>query len=293
MAVHCWMDGKKYIKIYNTHGELVESYPSPHSCQHLTTARGLKQIENMIVVNVNGNECYFISCSFCGIFLFQPKTGTTCKVWETDRESKIQPTSLCAGPDNTLVSPSRYKPVQILLVFQITKDFTLMLKDQIEFSEYEKSRYRSFVHCDTVYTLVHYPGGLVIMAFAEKDNPMYSMSAICLRDKKIVWKLPMEVAGMICDPRDVTSDQKGRIFVGDGLNRRVIILHALDGQVLQVVNLELFAVGMITWHQPVSSTEPACLMLYCLTEPTSGWHVSVHKVIKRKESCRKLNNYKL
>ncbi len=290
-----WYDNDKDFKVcflmthlnYNTSGDIVETHPSPHCCDHLITARGLKQIENMIIININGSDCFFISCSFCGIFLFQPKNGATSKVWETDRESKVQPTSLCKGPDNILISPSRYKPVQIILLFQFTKDHTLTLKDQIEFPDYQKSKYRSFVHCDTE----SYPDGLVIMAFAERDYFMYSMSALCFRDRKIVWKLPTQVGGMVCDPRDVTSDHTGRIYVADGLNRRVLILHALDGQVLQVVDLDIYAVGMIAWHQPLCPTEQAYLMLYCLTEPRSGWHVRVHSVVKDRKLCRiGLNN---
>ncbi len=48
-----------------------------------------------------------------------------------------------------------------------------------------------------------------------------------------VWKLQGEVLGKVINPWGVSCDSEGRVFVADGVNRRVLLLNGYTGEVIQ------------------------------------------------------------
>ncbi len=68
-VIHSWIDGRKEINVYNMDGQIVETHPSPHVCNH--PYYGTKEKDKsgyMLTENLNDVEYIFTSCDWCGIF---------------------------------------------------------------------------------------------------------------------------------------------------------------------------------------------------------------------------------
>ncbi len=170
---------------------------------------------------------------------------------------------------------SGYVPENLIHVFEYEPPGAYTCVDQIIYPDSMDSKYRTtFIHCDTSV----FPKGLVIVTYAD----IHYIAALSLMDKQLVWRVQGKVGGKLCDPRDVTSDQQGRVYVADGLNGRIIILRAMDGSVLQAVDLGHYGIVMIAWKQRRNVRESPSLMLYCLPKKEAGWHVSAFHIDRRK-----------
>ncbi len=160
--VHGWIDGEKVINIYNAEGGLVESYPSPHMCQDsrnnpeqkdtsgyivaVKTNRSMtnsgvtnrsvtnRGLTNSGVTNRNSqkdssDELLAISCTYCGIYLFDRHAGLVTHSFQPQPLwVKTMPTTLCVGPDNTLISQSCYQYRHMLHVFTHNSDNAITLQ---------------------------------------------------------------------------------------------------------------------------------------------------------------------
>ncbi len=183
--------------------------------------------------------------------------------------SKIQPTSICLGPHNTVICQSRYVFENLIHVFTYDNPHVFKGLDQILFPDsMDSSRRTTFIYCDESV----FPEGLLIATY----NDIHYIAAFRLARRQLVWRLQGEVEGKSLDPRDVTSDHKGRVYVADGLNGRILILKALSGEILQVVDLGLNGIVMVSWFEDKGSGSTEHLMLYCLPDKQVKWHISCY-----------------
>ncbi len=126
--------------------------------------------------------------------------------------------------------------------------------DQILFPDsMDSSRRTTFIYCDES----AFPEGLLIATY----NDIHYIAAFRLARRQLVWRLQGEVHGKSLDPRDVTSDHKGRVYVADGLNGRILILKALSGEIMQVVDLGLNGIVMVSWFEDKGRGSMEHLML--------------------------------
>ncbi len=221
----------------------------------------------MVALNTNNTEYIVTSCRGCGIFLINRQNGTQTHAFKKDRllHLKTLPCYLCKGPDQTLLTSSSYRFQNLLHVFDYSNHGSITFKEHITFPDNIQSNYVGFIHYDES----SMPGGLVIVTYLDS----HYIGAMSLTTRHLVWRVQGEVEGKMCDPRGVTSDGVGRIYVADGNNGRIIILRARDGCVMQVLNLGLYCIWQVAWRP----TQPH-LMLYCVPKKGSGFHVSMYDV---------------
>ena len=74
-----------------------------------------------------------------------------------------------------------------------------------------------------------------------------------------MWKLSGLADGLVILPDAITSDKKGNVYVGDGLNNRVLKINSLTGTVHSNLHLEernRERINSLSW----SDTEPNLIM---------------------------------
>ncbi len=54
-------------------------------------------------------------------------------------------------------------------------------------------------------------------------------------DGTSVWEVRGKVGGMSCNPHGVCADRRGHVYIADGKNRRVLVLSAEDGSLIQTL----------------------------------------------------------
>ena len=98
---------------------------------------------------------------------------------------------------------------------------------------------------------------LVVVMYEDKEiNAVKLVSeAAKLKLSDSIWQLSGVVDDLVIKPTALTSDKKGNIYVGDGVNSRVLKINSLTGEVLSVLLLEeqnLELIRSLFW----SDTEP-------------------------------------
>ncbi len=266
-VIHSWTDGRKQIHIYTLDGQIVETHPSPHICTHSEfDTKEKDRSGDMAAVNINNTEYIATSCPLCGIFLLNRQTDAHTHAFKNQPFwLKTKPVFPCQGPDQRLLSCSCYLPQRLIHVFDYSNPESITFKEHITFPDKIDSEYNGRV----CYDESSVSGGQIVVTYTD----IHYVGAMSLKTKQLVWRVQGEVAGKMCDPRGVTSDGTGRIYVADGFNGRVLILRARDGKVIQVLDLGVYWIWAVAWRP----TQPH-LMLYCRPKKGDGWHVSLFDV---------------
>ena len=81
---------------------------------------------------------------------------------------------------------------------------------------------------------------LVVVMYEDKEINAVKLvtEAAKLKLSDSIWQLSGVVDDLVIKPTALTSDKKGNIYVGDGVNSRVLKINSLTGEVLSVLLLE-------------------------------------------------------
>ena len=129
--------------------------------------------------------------------------------------------TICPGPKGTLLVAGHY---QSLLQLQLDeKARKLHLVRQVQLLPFGKIEHMCYVAKNDL---------VILSSYCRITAVKLDTGA---KEAKPVWQLMGLVNGRQIDPQGITSDGKGRVFVADGDNSRILVLEASSGEVLQIL----------------------------------------------------------
>ncbi len=264
-VVHSWISGQKQLDIYDKDGHILESYPSPHNCNDQRyKSQQDDQSGEILAISFNNKKSIAASCELCGIFFLTRETGNTISSCDLSKmRQKFLPGPMCQKSENTFISLATNE--HKINIFDCSTQNSIKVTEEISMPDNVDTNKVGFLCYDSDVI----PGGLLIVTY----NDIHYISATSIDTKKLHWRVKGEIAEKLCQPWGVCTDNKGRIYVADGYNGRVIVLRARDGKVLQILNLGLHGICYIAW----SDTQPH-LILYCWPRKGDNAHVSFYNV---------------
>ncbi len=254
---------------YDTRKKLIHTLPTPPQCGR--RFRGL----SVLAIEVGGKE-QVVSCSPYDQCIWLGSLGT--KTWsvawqangeEGSEERKGQPTPyrMCQGKPGQIFAYNWRNYMQEdetnVSVFDITQIPFRLVVPEIKLG----------MHVwDLSYCELPGVGG----ALAVTDgNDGYKLCMFSLDSGALLWSLggknerrrPVKVAGAEWWPDGVCSDNRGRLYVADNNNNRIIVLSAASGLVLQEIKHQyLEQPDYLCWDEQTKSiivgTENTCKISY-------------------------------
>ena len=138
-----------------------------------------------------------------------------------------RPIRMCHGPTSSILVQCR--------------DFPTFESSRTGLSEFRWEDEQQELRSDKS---VYLKGRLIQMCYTEKFDILVVMcenrkvEAVKLGNNSPIWKLPGVVDGHMIKPGAINSDKKGNVYIGDGLNNRILKISSLTGNVLNIFLLE-------------------------------------------------------
>ena len=227
------------IKVMNRlNGEVSSEFPSEcnhyhHFISHLTA----RPTEAGFML-----EC----CSWCSVIRnYNIHTGQCSIVYKGTTFNRI-----CHGPTGSILACSRQNmlgPTYLGLSIlkwdkehrELCTDKSVDLQDMLIHMCYSEL-------CDMF---------VGVFLYNEIKGVKLKSEADTLKLSAPIWKLSRAVDGYLIKPDALTSDKRGNVFVGDGMNNRILKINSLTGEVQSIFHLEernKEGIGDLFW----SDTEP-------------------------------------
>ncbi len=217
---------------YDQQGNMIHALPSPSQEEFWDL--------KVLAVEVGGKQQVALSSDWeqC-IWLGSRDTNewsvawqATGEKWSEEREGQPRPAAMCQGKPGQIIAYNMQGDCRSAVVFDIT---------QIPFRVVVQEMKLGMMACHLCYCELPGVGGALAVA-GNIQLSMFSMvSGECLWSiggKDESWDekgLLVKVAGAEWSPYAVCSDNRGRLYVADYDNTRIVVVSAASGSVLQVV----------------------------------------------------------
>ena len=207
------LDGRFHIRMLNRlSGEVCNTIAS--ECDHTPAC---------LIAHPTKAGFVFEGCSECQVIRSYEIQTAECKLVHTGS----RPTRMCHGPNSSILVQCR--------------DFPAFESSHTGLSEFKWEDEQQELRSDKS---VYRKGRLIQMCYTEKFDILVVMcenrkvEAVKLGNNSPVWKLPGVVDGHMIKPDAINSDKKGNVYIGDGLNNRILKISSLTGNVLNIFLLE-------------------------------------------------------
>ena len=221
------------IQWYNQQGKLIHTAPSPPQCGHYG------EDLSVLAVELGGKQQVALSCWLCQcIWLASQDTRAWSVAWQAtgekgseERKGQPMPRTMCYGKPGQIIAWNMQGEWKSVSVFDITQiPFRLVVPEMKLGTSAEHLCY-----CDPPGV----GGALAVTDFISD----YKLCMFSLDSGELLWTLggldewgePLKVAGAHWAPQGVCSDNRGRLYVADFGDNRIIVLSAASGSVLQEI----------------------------------------------------------
>ncbi len=235
------------IQRYNKTGELLNTWEE--KC-------GFSLVQHILHLSIDNTSYIALSCWGCrsirlcnmkstpllninSMFLqlntadLQLNTHTTdsdpITAYRDSKEDQVRPGAMCHGPDNTILVGNWREGREEVLMYDVTStQFTL--KDRFPVHAWKQF--------DIHYMETAQHGGIIVVCTVGKPNQKV-IKAYSIVTKKVVWKTEIgEIHWRVFEPAVMCSDpDTGALYVGDGMNGRLIVIDSNTGEVIQSIQL--------------------------------------------------------
>ncbi len=248
-------DSEPLIHIYTHQGELKQCF-NILSCDH-----GPDSTHDLQEVKVQGQRYLAVSCcaSVCrSITLYRLEDHATtrslpgCVVYSDTRQGQPAPGTMCLGPAGSLYSVHMKRGSKSVYIFNTT-DPNFKIEGTIPLN-IDIPQSICYIEHNGVDSM------LILCSSREK-----AICAIRIRTGQVIWKVQGQVEGQKIKPQVICTDWDQRLFVGDGKNKRILILHVLDGRHMATVEVpeidRLLEIGwcpvgshLTVWHKQTNNS---------------------------------------
>ncbi len=214
---------------YDQQGKLIHTAPPPPKCGH--------EHLSVLAVEVGGKQQVAISCYQCQCIWLGSRGAEKWSVaWQAtgeegseERRGQPKPHTMCQGKPGQIIAWNGDE--KSVVVFDITQIPFRVVVPEMKLGM--EARYLCYCELPRV-------GG----ALAVTDGASgYKLSMFSLNSGLLLWSVGGEdvrvqrvkVAGVEWWPKGVCSDNRGRLYLADYYNNRIIVLSAASGLVLQVM----------------------------------------------------------
>ena len=248
-------DSLPVIHQYSRDGELLQTWQPPR-CRHATASVG-RSYNSFQTLSIQGALYLAMACSRCQIIEVHKTSSNTpeddawinaCTVADGEQHSSIY---ICAGksPADTVLAVSYLGQNACAVIVFDCSSTTFTVKDIISIN--------NMIVRSVTFLESGYPGGLII----GSDWYQNMICATSLADKQLIWRLHVEVMGKSISPGGMCTDDRGRLYVADGINGRILVSDGSTGHILQVI--ELSDLGCI-WQVAWCNTQPNLIVTHRL-----------------------------
>ncbi len=227
-------DATPILHHYSQQGELINTWLAlPCSKEHEEFNNFLLEIF-IDSKQYLATQCCHYECA--EISLYSLPSGDVQSVYKgKPGEETVKPWAMCLGPDNTILATDWSGDGKSVAQFTWNGTQLVMMKTIPTEIEYPFS--------------VHYSEGRVFTC----DWDEQVIWAVDYTSGETLWKVQGEVHGKPCNPHNMCSDTQGGLYVADGRNKRVLVLQASTGVVIQEIDMEgLGLIAGVAW----CSTQP-------------------------------------
>ncbi len=192
-----------------------------------------------LAVEVCGKQQVALSCPRCQcIWLGSQDTEAWSVAWQAtgeegseERKGQPMPWTMCQGKPGQIITINTQEHSNSVMVIDITRIPFHIVVPEITLGM------RATHLC---YSELPGVGGVLAVTNIGHENKLCVFS---METRELLWTVggddekgePVKVAGAAWGPMIVCSDNRGRLYVADQFNHRIIVLSADSGSVLQVV----------------------------------------------------------
>ncbi len=217
------------VHVYSqqTQGEMLDIWPAP-CCKWSEDGSS-----TLLELVIDSQQYVAASCHGCNtITLHDFPSGTVQSRFNIENE---YPGKMCHGPDNTL------------LVFALDAVIQLSCSasnlEKIKCIPVEKFSIHIALNDDIN---LCYSDQKIFLSSMGSDHMITSMDII---SEETLWTVGGEVDGSVLHPVAMCTDKRDRLYVGDFVEQRIIVLHTKTGDFIQIIKLpELGYTRYLSWN---------------------------------------------
>ncbi len=238
------------LHVYNKQGQLERSWSAP-ACVHggYNLLQTITEETQFVAV-----ACQSSPCNVIHLYNLQTLSVEMRVAFQDANSGNFAVGAMCRGPENTILAINKMVGSSEVVVFDTsTTKFTIQDKIPLEINTPE--------HVHYIKTKQH--GGLLIVS--KQD----SVIATSMDNRETIWRVPGQIHGQDFWAWGISSDTRGRLYVGDVHNDRVIVLDASTGHVIQSLTLHVMGwmqgLGwadtqphLVIWHRDGGKPKITC-----------------------------------
>ncbi len=242
------------VHVYDKQGELQTSQKLPCDCDGETHA--------LLEVTLNSHRYLAISCrERREIWLYSFTTQSFRSVYSDPSKRGPVPGPMCHGPNNTILSVDVTEGSSSVAELHFTSEDTLTLSRLIPVQG-DKNDIDAVCYAETT------QGPLLFTTHLGE----YAICATHLQSGHTQWQDQFQVDGKKCDPRGICHGA-GRLYVADGINKRILVLDAATAGFIQSIELsQTLAVWDVAW----SDQQPHLVVLQGIDD--DSYHIKYYNI---------------
>ncbi len=182
---------------------------------------------DILALQVDGDEKIALSSSLDHyIWLWSSNKNEWSVGWKVPFGSTMRPmlSKMCPGKPGQIIALDKRNRNSVI-VFDVTQ---IPFDDKKEIELEMKVNHMCYLDLPGV-------GGALAVTICDEE---YKLGMVSLESGKLIWSIGgygCKVAGAEWKPQGVSSDNRGRLYVADEYNDRIIVLSASSGTVLQII----------------------------------------------------------